>query len=202
MFHIDYIQIPEAKIDELSIALSTELYNEPRPIDVLVIAGEGEMDSDENAARAYQKIIRLEQSIKSMNTNNTVSFAKIDSLFTKDVHSQQSIEERTKSFNEHLEAINNKNGMDTENFYGRTKYIRPGKPIKERKLSDGVLRRMGKQVEVYFAKLYGVGELISTRKVLSAAEERRRLSRRSVEKLARRCAGLEVGPSSSDSEDD
>ena len=74
------------------------MYNEPRPIDVLVIAGEGEMDSDESAAQAYQKIVKLEWSIKSMNTNNTVSFAKIDSLFTKDVQSQQSIEERTKSF--------------------------------------------------------------------------------------------------------
>ena len=160
------------------------------------------MDSDENAVQAYQSIVELERKIKSMNTNNTVSFAKIDSPFAVNAQLQQCVEGRTKRFNDGLEVLNSGNGMETENFYGRTKYIKPGKPMRERKLTSGVLRRMGKQVEVYYARLYGVGELINSRKVLTAVEERMRLSRRSVEKLARRCAGLEVGPSSSDSEDD
>ena len=82
------------------------------------------------------------------------------------------------------------NGKESPSFYGRSKYLRAGKPVKKRAMTRGNRLRMGKQVETYFARLYGIGELISTRRVLTAAEERERMKARALEKLARKCAGL------------
>ena len=51
------------------------------------------------------------------------------------------------------------------------------------------------------AEHIGIRELINSRQVLTAAEERVRMRRRSMEKLARGCAGLQMDSNSTDSEE-
>ena len=51
------------------------------------------------------------------------------------------------------------------------------------------------------AEHIGISELINSRQVLTAAEERVRMRRRSMEKLARRCAGLQMDSNSTDCEE-
>ena len=148
------------------------------------------MGCDEEAFMAKQSALDLENKIKMMNTNNTVSFALIDTLLCDDDMELDRLAKRTTRYNDALKEINTRNGMQSPSFYGWNKYIRTGKTIRRREMNQSTILRMGRQVESHFAQLYGIPNLVSTRKILTVAEERQRMADKALERLGRKSAAL------------